>query len=324
MTRTTTIVTVWSAFATPASAWAGPSPLAGDWSFRTPSNEVGWLSVDVSGEGPPRVQLLWAVGSVRELPSAELHDGILSFQFKHRQRMHRVEVRADGDDLHGVLLAGDGDDRERRQFHGRRQPPLPDAPPLQRMKMGERIRLFNGEDLTGWKVSNPDKKQGWTVEQGVLKNVTPKTDFGAYGDYTNLQTEREFRDFQLHIEFRVPANGNSGIYLRGMYEAQVVDKDSMMQGIHGPGAIFGRIKPSVNAGLPGGQWQSYDLTLVARHITVVLNNELVIDRQPVRGPTGGAIVADVTKPGPIYLQGDHTAVEFRNILLTPIELQPDP
>lgn len=103
-----------------------------------------------------------------------------------------------------------------------------------------------------------------------------------------------------------------------MYEAQVVDRDSPMQGIQGVGAIFGHIAPSINAGKPGGQWQSYDLTLVDRHVTVVLNGVKVIDNQPVWGPTGGAVYTDPGAPGPIHLQGDHTAVKYRNIYLAPV------
>ena len=90
-----------------------------------------------------------------------------------------------------------------------------------------------------------------------------------------------------------------------------------MQGISGPGAIFGRVAPAENAGLEGGNWQTYDLTLVDRHITVVLNGVKVIDNQPVPGPTGGAMHTDPMAPGPIYLQGDHTSVQYRNIVLTP-------
>ena len=127
------------------------------------------------------------------------------------------------------------------------------------------------------------------------------------------RTVKELEDFRLHIEFKPPPAGNSGIYLRGMYEAQVVDRDSRMQGMQGVGAIFGRIKPLKNAGKPGGEWNTYDITLVDRHVTVVLNGETVIDNEPVKGPTGGAIQSDVTKPGPIYLQGDHTSVSYRNI-----------
>jgi hypothetical protein len=134
-----------------------------------------------------------------------------------------------------------------------------------------------------------------------------------------LRTEAVFDDFKLHIEFLVEKDRNSGVYLRGMYEAQVVDRDSRMQGIQGVGAIFGRVAPSENAGRVGGEWQTYDLTLVDRHITVVLNGVRVIDNQPVRGPTGGAMHTDPMAPGPIYLQGDHTSVKYRNIVLTPVE-----
>ena len=107
-------------------------------------------------------------------------------------------------------------------------------------------------------------------------------------------------------------------HLRGMYEAQVVDRDSRMQGLMGVGAIFNRVAPSKNAGFEGGKWQTYDLTLVDRHITVILNGETVIDNQPVSGPTGGAMHTDPMAPGPIYLQGDHTGIRYRNIVLTPI------
>jgi hypothetical protein len=154
--------------------------------------------------------------------------------------------------------------------------------------------------------------------ESPLVNETPKTDFSAYGDYANLMTERVFTDFQLHIEFKIESQRNSGIYLRGMYEAQVVDRDSRMQGISGIGAIFGRIAPSKNAGNPPGEWNAYDITLVDRHVTVVLNGETVIDNHPVEGPTGGALLSDVTQPGPIYLQGDHTSVRYRNIVLRPV------
>ncbi len=112
--------------------------------------------------------------------------------------------------------------------------------------------------------------------------------------------------------------GNSGVYLRGMYEVQVVDRDSKMQGINGPGALFGRIVPSLNAGKPGGEWNRYVVTLVDRHVTVVLNGKTVIDNEPVEGCTGGGLSADDTKPGPIFLQGDHTSVKYRNIVLRPV------
>ena len=128
-------------------------------------------------------------------------------------------------------------------------------------------------------------------------------------------TEELFEDFKLHIEFLIEKDRNSGVYLKGMYEAQVVDRDSRMQGLQGVGSVFGRVAPSENAGYEGGKWQTYDLTLVDRHITVVLNGVKVVDNQPVSLPTGGAMHTDPTLPGPIYLQGDHTSVKYRNIVL---------
>lgn len=117
------------------------------------------------------------------------------------------------------------------------------------------------------------------------------------------------------IDWNAPKGGNSGIYLCGAYEVQVVDRDSPMQGVQGPGAIFGRIKPTMNNANPGGEWNTYRCLLVDRHITVELNGEVVIDNQPLEGCTGEGINADDTKPGPIFLQGDHTSIMYRNIIL---------
>jgi hypothetical protein len=199
-------------------------------------------------------------------------------------------------------------------------PPLPARPALTDVQFGEAIVLLNGSNLDGWRVTDGKKKNGWSVRDGVLRNDTRKTDFSAYGEHANLRTEAEFTDFRLHIEFRLPptTGGNSGIYLRGRYEVQVTHRDSSMQGINGPGALFGRIVPTTNAGKPAGEWETYDITFVDRHVSVVHNGTKVIDNQPVAGPTGGALTADVTQAGPIMLQGDHTAVEYRNIVLRPV------
>jgi hypothetical protein len=227
-------------------------------------------------------------------------------------------MRAAGETLHATMQAeGRGSPVA---FTGRRQPPLPPRPDLGRVRFGPPVTLFNGRDLTGWRISHVGKRNGWSVREGILINDTPKTDFGAYGEYGNLRSDMEFADFRLQIEYRLPAGsgGNSGIYLRGLYEVQVTHRDSPMQGIQGPGAVFGRIAPTHNAGLPAGEWESLVVTLVDRHITVVLNGERVIDNQPIEGCTGGALQSDVTRPGPIYLQGDHTSVQYRAIVLEPV------
>jgi hypothetical protein len=116
----------------------------------------------------------------------------------------------------------------------------------------------------------------------------------------------------------VPAKGNSGIYLRGLYEVQVADSFGHPPDSHGIGGVYSRITPSSNPSKPPGEWQTFDITLVDRHVTVVLNGVKIIDNQPLLGCTGGALSSDESKPGPIYLQGDHEAVDYRNIVLRPI------
>jgi hypothetical protein len=307
---------------------ATPGPLVGQWSLTLPTGEAGWLAVR-EVDGKPVAELLWAVCSARPLERAEFHGATLTFLRPIRRPLapkeepavrYRITCRADGDVLRCRMIPEQGGTAV--EFSGKRQPPMPPRPDLSRVRFGAPMALFNGRDLTGWRVSDPAKRNGWSVRAGVLCNDTPKTDFGAYGDYANLRTEAEFEDFQLRLDYRLPAGigGNSGIYLRGLYEVQVTHRDSKMQGINGPGAVFGRIEPTHNAGRPAGEWERIEITLVDRHVTVVLNGEKVIDNRPVEGCTGGALKSDVTAPGPIYLQGDHTAVEYRNFELRPVVL----
>ncbi|HOU31116.1 MAG TPA: DUF1080 domain-containing protein, partial [Bacteroidales bacterium] len=136
--------------------------------------------------------------------------------------------------------------------------------------------------------------------------------------YGNIRTEQEFEDFNLKLEVNIPQGSNSGIYLRGMYEVQVMDSYKRPLDSHNMGALYSRITPTVSAEKPAGEWQTLDITLCDRHLTVILNGVKIIDNQPVYGPTGGAIKSDVFSPGPIYLQGDHGKVMYRNIVLTPI------
>ncbi|MEM9941017.1 MAG: DUF1080 domain-containing protein [Planctomycetota bacterium] len=292
------------------------------------SQEPAWMSLTEDENGPMALMRVY-IGSAGPYPIQEVENGIIKFSLRPKRKkkgnpkltQQSVEVSFEEGKLTGKLIRipNDGTESKVILFTGKRIPEMsPAAPDLTKVQFGEKIRLFNGKDLTGWKTYESDKINGWSVIDSMLVNITPKTDFSATGAYANLRTVEEFEDFRLHIEFLVEKNRNSGIYLRGMYEAQVVDRDSRMQGIQGVGAIFNAIAPSKNAGKPSGQWQTYDLILVDRHITVVLNGETVIDNQPVRGPTAGAIYTDPSAPGPIYLQGDHTSVRYRNIFLEPV------
>ncbi len=301
-----------------------PTGLAGDWSLQLDSGLPAWMRV-VEKDGEPMVFLRLYVGPAGPY-KATLVDGRLAFEIKRKNNktkaltsVTQVNVGLRDGKLDGTLVKKAGGKEERDSFTGEKVPPMPSsAPDLSKVQFGHPISLFNGKDMTGWRTYESDKTNGWSVIDGELVNTTTKTDFSPTGSYANLRTEAEFEDFWLHIEFLVEEARNSGIYLRGMYEAQVVDRDSRMQGIQGVGAIFGAIAPSENAGNPGGRWQTYDLTLVDRHVTVVLNGVKVIDNQPIDAPTPGAIYTNAAKPGPIYLQGDHTTVRYKDIYLAPV------
>lgn len=303
-----------------------PENLKGFWSLDMESGEPAWMDI-AEKDGQPTARFRLYVGPEGPYKIQSVNEGRIRFERVRKNRKTKsvsrsvIEAGLSDGTLQGTVThyLASGEPGEVVPFTGKSVPPMPEqAPDLSKVKFGEPISLFNGKDLSGWRPYEPDKINGWSVEDGLLVNTTTKTDFSATGDHANLRTEAEFEDFRLHIEFLIGKDRNSGVYLRGMYEAQVVDRDSRMQGINGPGALFSRIIPSENAGKVGGKWQTYDLTLVDRHVTVVLNGVKVIDNQPVDGPTGGAIYTDPSAPGPIYLQGDHTSVKFRNIYLEPV------
>jgi len=300
---------------------------AGHWALEMSNGAAGWMALELT-EGEWSGQL-WTVGEPKAIKGLRYTDGKLSFRrslrigppeypggpYTGEREMLDLEASLKGDDIRVVMKIPGG---QPFVHLGKRLPPLPPRPDLSKVKFGQPIELFNGVDLRGWKLINPRKINGWKVKDGELVNETPKKTFDAFAPYGNLRTEQTFGDSKLTIEFNVPPGGNSGIYVRGAYEAQVVDRDSRMQGLQGVGAIFSRVKPTKNAGKPGGQWQSYEITIVDRHATVVLNGEKVIDNQPVIGNTNGAFQADVTRPGPLHLQGDHTSVRYRKIVLYPV------
>ena len=282
----------------------------GDWWLDFPDGYGGWFRL--RKENATSAELLWRVGSPRPVDVQRLDP--LRLRLVRRNKKGEKAFFATLNDHRITISEGQS---ETTIASGEKCPPMPQTPNLDLVEFGEPISLFNGKNLEGWKLQPREANNGWQVIDGTLANTTPKKDFSAYGDYGNLRTKPIFGDCQLHVEFKVEENCNSGIYVNGLYEAQVVDRDSPMQGISGPGAIFGRIAPTSNAGLPGGHWQTYDITLVDRHITVVLNGTKVIDNQPVNGCTGGALSGNVMEKGPLYLQGDHTSVTYRNIWIRP-------
>jgi hypothetical protein len=135
----------------------------------------------------------------------------------------------------------------------------------------------------------------------------------------NIKTKRsDFYDFNLEYDVRVPPKANSGVYLRGRFEIQVVDSFGKEVDSHNMAAYYGRVAPKVAVEKKTGEWQHVSVTLYKRHLTVVLNGITIIENTPVVGVTGGAIDANLFAAGPIYLQGDHSDADFKNMILRPV------
>ena len=313
----------------------------GQWTLAIDGGSVGWLEVK-QADGYLDANLLWQGGSVLPVPYVYMANNTLyvghGTRDVKRDRKYDgdessvmnypdwLEVRMDGDKMTGYDLRAriDGTGLDTTSFTGTKLPPVPPAPDLSSLKFGEPVTLFNGKDLTGWEKIDPKGKNPFHVDNGVLVKDPVQVEGQPQVYYSDIRTKQVFKDFNLKIEVKVPHESNSGIYLRGMYEVQVeqghADSSGKNLDSHNMAGIYSRIAPTVNAEKPANTWQTLDITLCKRHVTVILNGTKIIDNQPLDGPTGGAIISDVFAPGPIMLQGgEHGSVEYRNIVLTPIE-----
>ncbi len=320
-----------------AAALAADSdnPFLGRWALTIPGGGAGWLGV-TNEKGFLDATILWGGGSVVPVSSVFLNDdGDMLYVtrvtdvkrkdangkvIRTQQFTEAIIAKLSGDDLELVRMVGreNGKGILREEFSGKRIPPVPAAPDLSAVQFGAPVRLFNGQDLNGWKLTDSHAVSGWSVEDGKLINRPVQEEGKAHKNYGNLRTEREFEDFNLTLEAKVGKDQNSGIYLRGIYEVQVADTFGRKLDSHNMGGVYSRITPTASAEKPAGEWQSFDITLVNRHVTVILNGTKIIDNQPLLGCTGGALWSNEFRAGPIYLQGDHTGVEYRDIVLRPV------
>ncbi len=316
---------------TSCAALAADNPFVGEWALTIPGGAAGWLGVQ-ERDGRLEASMLWGWGSVEPVVSVKVEDGKLVVIRHHvverkdaagkKTKVTLTEtitgtVQGEEIKLTSTKPKENGEGEDVAEFGGRRQPPMPPAPDLSRIKFGAAERLFNGKDLTGWRLTDPNAANGWSVKDGLLVNEVVQEE-GKHKSYGNLRTDRDFEDFNLKIEVLVGKGQNSGVYIRGIYECQVADTYGRGLDPHNMGAIYSRIKPTVSAEKPPGEWQTMEITFVDRHATVVLNGKRIIDNQPVMGCTGGALWSDVSRPGPIYLQGDHTGIAYRSLVLRPV------
>lgn len=311
------------------------SQFLGQWTMDIGTSQVGWLEVRQEDKYID-ADLLWGGGSVLPVPYIYMADNILFVGRDPRKAIRKknekgeevrshnfptwVEIKRDDEKITGYYLqpkiSGSGFDSVK--IKGTKLPDVPPAPDMAKVKFGEPIHLLNNKDLTGWKMVEQTRANGWSVVEGVLINDPVQKEGAAPLRYGNIRTEQEFEDFNLKLEVNVPAHSNSGVYLRGRHEIQVSDSYGLPLDSHNMGALYSRLTPVLSAEKKAGEWQSMDITLCDRHLTVILNGKNIIDNQPVYGPTGGALTSDVFAPGPIYLQGDHGKVMYRNLVLTPI------
>jgi len=312
MNRSVWLIAAACSFVSPLSAQAPAPyrpPVVGRWDLTLTASDgrrlPSWLEVQVSGNHVLVGRYVSVVGSARPVSRMDWSHDTLRFsipsQWESGPNDLQLEATLAGDALSGAVIMPDG---TRLPLTGMRAPALHGTRVVQ---WARPVRLLKGVDLAGWHPL-PGGESAWQMVAGVLTNAKA----GA-----NLATDASYGDFKLHVEFRYPAGGNSGIYLRGRYEVQIEDPGLGVVASEGLGAIYGFIAPSESAGKNAGEWQAYDITLVGRLLTVVLNGREVICRENIPGITGGALDSDEGKPGPIFLQGDHGPVEYRNIVLTP-------
>jgi hypothetical protein len=278
-----------------------------DLTLKAPDREYpSWLELSQEGD-QVRAQMVGRWGNARPLPRAEISDGKLTFTSPKEEEDSKADMVFQAKLISNHLIGTvNGPDASQWSWSGVR------APALKRTgtpKWGKPVPLFNGKDLTGWRQSKPNGTPAWTVENGNL--VSP-------GHGPELINDSKFEDFKLHVEFNIGQEANSGVYLRGRYEVQIETDSAQEPASHHTSGVYGFIAPSPELPRKADEWQTFDITLVGRTVTVVQNGETIIDHKEIPGITGGALDSHEGLPGPIYLQGSEKGhVQFRNIVLTP-------
>jgi hypothetical protein len=263
-----------------------------------------WLEVRHSGHKTLVGRFVYAFGSARPVSHIKVKDGKFSFaippQWEAGERNMEFEGKLVGEELTGTMKYTDG---KMYNWSANRAPKLAS---VENPIWGAPREIFNQKNLAGWHASGENQ---WVVENGILTSKKSGS---------NLITDEKFSDFKLHLEFRYPKEGNSGVYLRGRYEVQVADNKRNEPSDIMFGGVYGFLTPNEMVAKSAGEWQAFDITLIGRRVTIVANGKTIISDQIIPGITGGALDSREGEPGPFMLQGDHGPIEYRNIVVTPL------
>jgi hypothetical protein len=270
------------------------------------SSAVYWLEVKEEG-GQLSGMFLNRGGSPVKLAAIEAKGDELVFTTAAPEGRTGQTFRAKrkGNGLEGSTTAGD----RTIAFTGARPPVWKAANANGTHSYGKPVDLFDGKTIDNWGLQIPNRPALWSVVDGAMTNEK-----GA----NNLVSKQTFKDFKIQAEYKIEPGSNSGIYLRGRYELQVLDDFGKAPETHGQMAIYAWVAPSVNASKPATEWQVMEAVIVGNKVTVTLNGQKVHDNATIQAITGGALDANEDQPGPIMLQGDHGKVSYRKVTVTPI------
>ena len=299
-----------------AAAWLAPAsaqqnPFLGRWNLIGTGDNAGavyWLEVKEDG-GKLTGKFLNRSSSPFPLPQIRIENGELIWNprgAKPETLGPEFRAKVEGGKLTGSVQTPQGT----RTFVGVRPHKWPPTNANGKHAFGKPIELVDGKSLDAWDVQFKNRPIKWSVVDGVMTNEPP----GA----NNLVSKQAFKDFRIAAEYKLDKDSNSGIYLRGRYELQVLDDFGKPIEEHAHMSIYGWTPPAANASKPSGEWQSMEATVVGNKVTVVLNGQKVHDNSTLEAITGGALDANETEPGPIMLQGDHGKVWYRKVTVTPI------
>jgi hypothetical protein len=285
-----------------------------------PHGRAWWLKISGADSATPSGEFISAFdGNLNPIEEINITGDQLVFGFRPVSRFAGGEkgtrhliysANLSGDKLHGTFVV-DGQAGAPLEWTGVRAPIIRDADDGT-WHESKAVDLFDGKSLSGWYLQEADRTGGWFVKDGVLQST---------GKVSNLVSHQTFWNFKLHVEFKVPEGSNSGVGLRARYEVQIKGDHGAKPDTHSSGALYSRIAPTIDATRPNDQWQSYDIRLVGRQVTVVVNGVTVIEKGAVEGLTAMATDPNEAEPGPLSLQGDHGAVEFRRISVTTLVKQ---